>query len=681
MAKAMSRAYLRQPDASAPTLRREPGAERPLSVLIVTYKSNDLVEQCLVRVRQHLSDLPIYVYENTGDGHPGREELAARNPDVHWVMGETNLGFAAALNALVAHIPPDSDMLLLNPDAAVVGPFTRTRELIRQPGVAAVAPMVTDGPADPDGERKQSHYDEARRRLTLVRALVDEAGYADKLRHTPFSLRHRHQPVDVDGWITGVGLVINREAWESVGPFDEEFFLYGEEADWQFRARQMGWRVLLADELGVEHEGHATAKDDRAERRRNFDLLRTNKALLLEHQVGVRQADIFLAGSLLLDRVQRSKRRQRARGLSAPTSRPHVVIATNSMVYGGAERQKTLLAAELEKRGYQVFFVCLQRFGPLVKEVPHSIRVVRQPWWVPAVDIPSGPAVLICGDTNTEAGFATLWRRLGRDRRWLLAAHSPPEPDGPTYSRGLAAAMRRADGFIALSETHWSDLNKFQDLGDQWYVAPNGVVSGQDLPAAVQRPAAKGDSTLRLVMLSRIVEHKNPQLLIEALAGLPELDWELSIFGHGPDRARIEAATPEQVRERVRWRGWSPGPEHALAECDLLCVPSRLEAFPLVILEAMARKVPVAASSVCATPEMLDHGKAGIVVDPITAESWRSAMRNVISAPSELGALGQRGFDRMLENYTIETMTDCYEAAIEGVMASSSATVDPVKVS
>lgn len=678
MAKETSRTYLRRRDESAPPFVRDPDAERTLSVLIVTYKSNDLVEQCLGYVREYLPGLPIFVYENTGDGHPGRDELVARNPDAHWVMGPVNLGFAGALNALVGHIAPDSDLLLLNPDARLLGPLTKTRELVRQPGVAAVSPLMVAGPVDPVAPMNPSDYDNARRKQTLLRALVDEAGYAEQLRRTPFSSLYGRQPVDIDGYVSGACLVINREAWEAIGPFDEEFFLYGEEADWQFRAREAGWRVLLADEVGIEHTGHTTAKDDKAERCRGYDLLRTNKALLLQHQRGVHQADIFLAGSSLLDRVQRSKRRSRQATPWKASDRPTVVIISNQMGYGGAERQKTLLAAELDNRGYRVMVVCLQRFGPLVKEIPHNIRVVRQPWWAPATDIPPGPAVVIGEATNTEAGFATLWRRLGSDRRWLVAAHTPPVPDGPTYSRGLAAAMRRADGFIALAEQHWKELTEYQNLGKRWFVAPNGVVSSHDLADPAETTVWSGDSPLRLVMLSRIMEHKNPQLLINALAGLAESKWELSIFGDGPDRARLEAKTPESVRDRVHWRGWTPGPAHALADCDLLCVPSRLEAFPLVILEAMARKIPVAASGVCAVPEMLDYGKAGIVVEPVTVESWRATLSRVLAAPSDLHAIGNRGFERMIDNYTVESMTDCYEAAIEAV-TSSAAPADQVR--
>src|SRR5262245_22056958 len=138
MTAELDRSYLKPPAGRAVT----PRATCPLAVLIVTYKSHELLEECLAHVAEHLPDLPVYVYENSGDDYPGREELAARHPCVHWVLGPVNLGFAAAFNALVEHTPPDTDLLTINPDARLLGPLTATRRLLRQPDVAAVSPLI-----------------------------------------------------------------------------------------------------------------------------------------------------------------------------------------------------------------------------------------------------------------------------------------------------------------------------------------------------------------------------------------------------------------------------------------------------------------------------------------------------------------------------------------------------------
>lgn len=664
------RAYLKAPVGAAPL----PG-ERPLAVLIVTYKSHSQLETCLAGVAEHLPELPVYVYENSGDEYPGREELAARYPDVHWVFGKVNLGLAAAFNALVEHVPPQADLLELNPDARLLGPLTRTRELLRQPGVAVVAPLNRDiaGPGP-------KPWDIATRRPTLMRSLVAATGYAVALRGTPLSQLYADQPAEtecVSGYMGGGCLAFSRAAWNAIGGFDEEFFLYGEDADWQARARRAGWKLLLADELGIDHgdpvgdEGvhglYAVPEQGgvSVERRRNQDLYRANTALVLEHERGVRRSYTYLAGTTALDRLQPAKRRaRRAVRPDRRGDRPAVVITTNMLCYGGAERQKVALATELDRRGYPVTLVCLKRFGPLIREIPHSIRVLRQPWWLPALDLPQGPSVLIGSDTNTETGFATLWRAAGTGRRWLLAAHTPPEQDRPIYSRPLAAAMSRADGFIVLAQRHWEMLTAQHRLRGGHFVVPNGIAVPDEPPVRL-RVAGRPP---HLVMLSRIVEHKNPQVLMEALEGLADLPWTLSIFGDGPDRERLQARTPAALHDRVHWRGWSAGPGPALADADLLCVPSRSEAFPMAIIEAMARAVPVAASAICAVPEMLGFGEAGFVVEQPTVAVWRETLAGILAEPERLPVVGQSGFERVRAHYSVEAMTDAYLDSMEAVL-------------
>ncbi|UXA07483.1 glycosyltransferase [Mycobacterium sp. SMC-2] len=662
MTHEMDRAYLKRPAGGSAPLP----SERPLAVLIVPGENHALLETCLRSVAEHLPESPVYVYG--GEGSPGGAEPAAGHPAVHWVPGPVNLGFAAAFNVLVAHTPGDSDLLLLKADARLHGPLTRTRKLLRQARVAAVSPMVHDGAA-----AGRPPWDVAARRLTLTRALVAAAGHSESLRGTPFSQLYAHQPTEsraIRGCLAPTCLAISRAAWNAIGGFDEEFFGYGEAADWQNRARATGWRVLLADELGVDRAEPATGTGTTDavapdENRRDRDLARTNTALLLEHQYSVHHADAYLAGTTLLERLQPAERGAgKCARAGSRNDLPAIVIVTNRLVYGGAERQKALLATELDRRGYPVTIVCVQRFGPLIKEIPHSVRVVRQPWWAPIVDIPPGPAVLISSDTNTETGFATLWRARGAGRRWLVAAHIPPEEDGPTYSRPLTAAMRRADGFIVLAQRHWDILTAHHRLGGRRFIVPNGVASADD-PAPPIRTLGEPP---HLVMLSRIVEHKNPHLLVDALSGLTDMRWKLSIFGDGPDRERLQARTPSELRDRVQWRGWVPGPGPALADADLLCVPSRSEAFPLVILEAMARAVPVAASAVCAVPEMLDYGSAGFVVEPVSVSGWREHLARILADPAALPSVGWRGFERMHKHYTVEAMTDAYLDAIDAVL-------------
>ena len=177
------------------------------------------------------------------------DEVIAAYSHARWYLGSANLGFAAAVNALAREVPKHN-LLLLNPDATLQGPLSGTFAALRKPRVAATAPLVTNNNADPNRYRA---WDVAHREQTLTRALVSYAGYSSRIRGRRWSELYRTPPTVVGGYLTGACLAISRDAWDAIGSFDEEFFLYGEEAEWQRRARSVGWSIELVDEPGIVH--------------------------------------------------------------------------------------------------------------------------------------------------------------------------------------------------------------------------------------------------------------------------------------------------------------------------------------------------------------------------------------------------------------------------------------------
>ncbi|MFQ5460149.1 MAG: glycosyltransferase family 2 protein [Anaerolineae bacterium] len=66
---------------------------------------------------------------------------------------------------------------------------------------------------------------------------------------------------------SGAGSLIRAAAWRDVGPMDEAYFLYYEDADWGLRAAEKGWRVLFVPAATVRHMGSAGTAEDPARRR------------------------------------------------------------------------------------------------------------------------------------------------------------------------------------------------------------------------------------------------------------------------------------------------------------------------------------------------------------------------------------------------------------------------------
>ena len=209
----------------------------PPMVVIVAYGSEDQLEACLHTLGP---DLPVVVVDNGGSD---RAQRICQSSGATYVRPHTNIGFAAAVNvALRGHRDPGSDVLLLNPDARLrVTDLTKMRdELHRSSDLAAVGPQAG-----------QSRLGSAQKELWPIpspwSALSGVIGAADLLSRRRF--------------VSGAVLLLRGTAIDSVGTFDERFFLYAEETDWQLRALKAGWRVGLAPDATAVHLSGGTSAD------------------------------------------------------------------------------------------------------------------------------------------------------------------------------------------------------------------------------------------------------------------------------------------------------------------------------------------------------------------------------------------------------------------------------------
>lgn len=619
-------------------------------VLIVSYRRADLLERCLASVRTYLPASSVYVWDNRSDGSDDVRVVAAAHAEICWTFHDENIGFAAAVNRLVAMSDADT-FLLLNPDAQLVGDLAASREALRTPTVAAAAPWVEDEDHRP--------WDNAHREPTLARQLVNYAGWEDRVGRLPaLSMAYQQQPHEVDGYLTGAGLLISRDAWRAVGEFDERYFLYGEEADWCRRARLRGYTLCAVAEKGVVHRAAGTVSDAVTAMSRSNLLLQENRVRYMRLHHGPLAARSFQAGSALLDRVQTSKRRQRQ------NAAPDFIITSPTLDFGGAERQRVALANGLAEHGERVTLRLLQGEGGLREDVSPAVQVESASYR--HITRNAGRhTLLVTGTTRIEVAFGAAWRAVNAPNgRWIVANHHAAAPDHAVFHGADAALMRASDGVVYLADIHRDAHLAHQrlDRGRYW-VVPNGIDVSNFTPA-------RGDATRApaVVTIGRLAEIKQIPLLVEAMSDLSDLDWTLDIWGDGPDRDRIEAAVPAHLSDRICLRGWCTDVAAVLADADLFCTTSRFEAQPMTILEAMAAGVPVASSAVASVPEMLSDG-AGVLVEPNTREEWSRRLRTLLTDPAQLEALGRAGRTRALERYTESRMIENYRRIRDEVTA------------
>jgi hypothetical protein len=220
------------------------------AVVVVTYDAAEWIERCLASVRGVET---VVVDHGSRDGTV--ELVRERFPEVRLVE-QANLGLSAGWNRGVREVGGEW-ALILNADAWLVGDalerlvaFGRTR-----PAAALVAPRLLN----PDGSLQRSvrgfptlwrlatEYLFLRRLAPRSRVL--NGFYAGGFEHD--------EPREAE-WVMGSCMLVRRAALDEVGGFDEAFFLFSEETDWCWRARQAGRQVWFFPGAECVHVGGAT---------------------------------------------------------------------------------------------------------------------------------------------------------------------------------------------------------------------------------------------------------------------------------------------------------------------------------------------------------------------------------------------------------------------------------------
>jgi glycosyltransferase involved in cell wall biosynthesis len=226
------------------------------------------------------------------------------------------------------------------------------------------------------------------------------------------------------------------------------------------------------------------------------------------------------------------------------------------------------------------------------------------------------------------------------------------------------ARLVRLDTHVAVGEGSGRRVEDFYALGRRSVVSvPNGV---PDLGEVVPTRAADG----RLVVgsLGRLDGQKAYDVLLRAAARLPDVDVE--VVGDGADRdALLALAETLGTADRVRLPGWSDAARSALARFDVFCLPSRVEGFPLSIVEAMLAGLPVVATRVGGVPEAVADGKTGLLVPAGDVEALTDALSR-LRDPGLRSSLGAAGRARAAADLTSEAMARSYERLWTAALAA-----------
>ena len=185
-------------------------------------------------------------------------------------------------------------------------------------------------------------------------------------------------------------------------------------------------------------------------------------------------------------------------------------------------------------------------------------------------------------------------------------------------------------------------------------VIPNGVDAQTFHPAAENERPSGG--RVRLLFVGRVVFQKGLDVLLRALAALPAgLAWELEIIGDGEQRATLTAeAARLGLAERITFAGWCDraGIAERYRAADVFVFPSRDEGMPNVVLEAMASGLPIVATAIAGSEDLVREGENGHLVPPDDAASLTAALARLLADPAGCRALGRASRAIVEREYT-----------------------------
>ena len=195
-------------------------------------------------------------------------------------------------------------------------------------------------------------------------------------------------------------------------------------------------------------------------------------------------------------------------------------------------------------------------------------------------------------------------------------------------------------------------------------IIPNGV----DLQAYQAGPRV--ESLPRLLSVGRLVHQKGLDLAMRALGELKGLEWEWRIAGDGPQMPLLQSLAKQLgIEQRVIFLGWQSRQElmESYRQANIFLFPSRHEGMPNAMLEAMASGLPVIASCIAGSQELVVDGTNGYLVPSEDVESLRGALEKLLADPALRERMGAASRRQVEEGYSWESTARQYALLLEKV--------------
>lgn len=346
---------------------------------------------------------------------------------------------------------------------------------------------------------------------------------------------------------------------------------------------------------------------------------------------------------------------------------PVVHLVTNVNV-GGLEHMVLQLVRHGNRSRFRTHVICLESPGALASTFEKN-------------------GVSVEGLGRSHLGFgsrvAVLARRLRALNSKVVHTHNP----GPHVHGAVAAVLARVPVVIHTKHgRNYPDrefrvaINRFASWFTDWVVpvsadAADVAMHVEGVPASkikmihngVELPphvSIEARSPLRAVVVARLHPVKDHVTLIQAVRFVVDVEpaFRLDVVGDGPCRSELETLTSQlRLTEYVRFLGERNDVQGILSEAGLFVLSSVSEGISLTVLEAMAASLPVVATEVGGTPEIVQDGRTGALVRPRDARAFATAILGIIRDPQNGQRMGREGRRIVEAHFDVSKVVESYE--------------------
>jgi L-malate glycosyltransferase len=348
-----------------------------------------------------------------------------------------------------------------------------------------------------------------------------------------------------------------------------------------------------------------------------------------------------------------------------------IAVVMTSFDPGGTERQMTELVRRLDPSRWSVHVACFHARGawfPRVAEVAASVaefpvtsfkspRTARHLW-----EFASWCRSQRIALVHTTELYSNIFGLPGAALAGVPVRIGNRREINPDKSRGQIAMQRAAytaaHKVIANSRAAAERLLFERVPAHKVAVVANGLDFDR-VQHRQWRPKLR-----KVVVVANLRAEKGHDVLMDAavdvLRQFPDAEFEL--VGGGPELEPLLArADARRMSHAFTFLGHRDDVAARLAQADLFVLPSRSEAFPNAVLEAMAAGLPIVASGVGGILELVDHGTTGLLVPPGEPRPLADAICRLMAEPAYAGQLGDAARGEARARYSFERMVAAFE--------------------